>query len=116
MDIDLPEIVIRQDDFFNIDSCDLSGNIFMLLNPPYGIRFSQSSSVVSLYKRIAVQITKIAKQTQINQCNVLGFVLCPTEESWSELVNNLRDFKIETYHFTQGGLDIRVCQFFSLSS
>ncbi len=88
------------------------GNIFIPLNPPYGIRLSGSSDSVALYKNIASKLNEISKFTKKEQKNLLGFILCPSEETWSAFCRNLNHTEIETYHFTQGGMDIRVCQFF----
>lgn len=89
------------------------GNIFIPLNPPYGIRLNRSADSVDLYKNIARKINEISGFTKREQKNVCGFILCPNEETWSAFVRQLHYLKIETYHFTQGGLDIRVCQFFA---
>ncbi|MCD6040159.1 MAG: hypothetical protein K0S27_1559 [Gammaproteobacteria bacterium] len=108
----LPPITNLQDDFFKINLNAFSGNIFMLLNPPYGIRLRNNSPTITLYKRIASKINDIFLIAKKNHYNVLGFILCPTEASWSAFIKNLTKSNVETYHFTQGGLDIRVCQFF----
>ncbi len=108
----IPEIVSIQSDFLTLNVDAFSGNIFMPLNPPYGIRLNKESNSVLLYKKIALKINEISMKAKENQYNVLGFVLCPDQETWSVLMRNLTQSKTETYHFTQGGLDIRVCQFF----
>jgi len=109
----LPEITNIQNDFFSINPEDFSGNIFIPLNPPYGIRLEKDSNSILFYKKIACKINDIFKIAEKNQRNVLGFVLCPNEETWSSFMKNLKLAKTDTYHFTQGGLDIRVCQFFA---
>jgi 23S rRNA G2445 N2-methylase RlmL len=88
------------------------GNVYLLLNPPYGIRFAKSADRVILYKNIARKVNELAKVTKQSKKNLLGFILCPSEETWSSFCKNLTQAKVETYHFTQGGIDIRVCQFF----
>lgn len=104
----LPDIVtIRQGDFFSINPNEFNGNIFMSLNPPYGIRLRKDFDVTVFYKKIALKIREIARKAK----QVTGFILCPTEESWSAFLSQLKDTKVDTYHMTQGGLDIRVCQF-----
>ena len=114
IDFILPDIATLQADFFKINLDEFSGPIFMPLNPPYGIRLGNSShsTPLILYKKIAEKINALAFMTKKNQRAILGFILCPTEETWSVFISTLRQSKIETYHFTQGGLDIRVCQFF----
>jgi hypothetical protein len=95
----------------NLD--ELSGNIFIPLNPPYGIRLNHGShATIAFYKKIAEKINTLSLTTQKNKHAILGFILCPTQETWSAFTRNLQSSKMETYHFTQGGLDIRVCQFF----
>jgi len=108
----LPNIISVQDDFFKINLDEFSGNIFMPLNPPYGIRLGNNSNSIALYKKIAIKINQISTISKRNQHNVLGFILCQTKEAWSAFIENLAQAKTETYHFTQGSLDIRVCQFF----
>ncbi|MEO8965254.1 MAG: hypothetical protein ABI370_11340, partial [Gammaproteobacteria bacterium] len=95
------------------DKAKRFGNIFIPLNPPYGIRLNRTSDSVDLYKNIARKINEISDLTKREQKHLCGFILCPTEETWSAFVKQLHYLKIETYHFTQGGLDIRVCQFFA---
>jgi 23S rRNA G2445 N2-methylase RlmL len=88
------------------------GNIFIPLNPPYGIRLGGNSDSVALYKNIASKLNEISKLTKKEHKNLLGFILCPSEETWSAFCRNLTQSEVETYHFTQGGMDIRVCQFY----
>ena len=88
------------------------GNIFIPLNPPYGIRLGGNSDSVALYKNIASKLNEISKLIKKEHKNLLGFILCPSEETWSAFCRNLTHTEIETYHFTQGGMDIRVCQFY----
>lgn len=88
------------------------GNIFIPLNPPYGIRLGGNSDSIALYKNIASKLNEISKITKKEHKNLLGFILCPSEDTWSAFCRNLNYSKIETYHFTQGGMDIRVCQFY----
>lgn len=88
------------------------GNIFIPLNPPYGVRLGGNSNSISLYKNIAVKINEISILVKEEKKNILGFILCPNEETWSVFCRSLNNLSIETYHFTQGGMDIRVCQFY----
>jgi 23S rRNA G2445 N2-methylase RlmL len=88
------------------------GNIFIPLNPPYGIRLGKKSNAVTLYKNIADKINIIANVSKKTQSKIAGFILCPDEETWSIFLKNLSSTESETYHFTQGGIDIRVCQFY----
>lgn len=86
-------------------------NVFLPLNPPYGIRLNKSANTTSLYKQIAIKINEIFKIIKQEKKGLLGFILCPTEASWMAFCKQLKDVQLETYHFNQGGLDIRVCQF-----
>jgi hypothetical protein len=76
------------------------------------MRLGKNADSVVLYKNIAGKINEISKILKAERKSLLGFVLCPNEEVWSAFCRNLSHAEIETYHFTQGGLDIRVCQFF----
>jgi len=112
---DSPEL-FHQGDFLKMEMAvplnELSGNIFMPINPPYGIRIGSSNDTVTLYKQIARQIKKLSEVIKKREGRILGFILCPSEESWSGFCKILSDAKLDTYHITQGGLDIRVAQFY----
>ena len=88
------------------------GNLFIPLNPPYGIRIGSNSDSNSLYKNIACKLNELSKITNKENANILGFILCPNEETWSVFCRNLLYKESETFHFTQGGIDIRVCLFY----
>ena len=87
-------------------------NIFMPLNPPYGIRLGRNLDSIALYKKIASKINDIFQFIKKHNQHITGFILCPNEETWSAFNKQLTHAKTQTYHFTQGGIDIRVCQFF----
>ncbi len=110
-------VTVKHDDFLKIDVETMaeSGNMFILLNPPYGIRLGARSSTVVLYKEIAKKINALSRVAKKTRKQMLGFVLCPDEETWSVFSRQLTDAKTETYHFIQGGLDVRVCQFLFVS-
>jgi 23S rRNA G2445 N2-methylase RlmL len=103
-------ITLIKDDFLKINSNNYE-NIFIPLNPPYGLRLKNYSNPLFLYQNIAKKINEIAF-SQKNNGHVLGFILCPNKETWSSFLKYLKQAKTETYHFTQGGKDIRVCQFY----
>ncbi|MGY3802527.1 hypothetical protein ACWNT8_00450 [Pigmentibacter ruber] len=90
------------------------GNLFIPINPPYGIRFQKTTDIKEYYKKIALKLNKINAFTKEKrkESKILGFILCPNEETWSNFINNLKCQKKDSYHITQGGLDIRVCQFY----
>lgn len=108
---------LKKGDFLEMDMkqfCleqDQENDIFMPLNPPYGIRLKKHSNPVNFYKKIARQINEMANTLQPKKRRVFGFILCPTEATWSVFCKTLNSSHQETYHFNQGGLDIRVCQF-----
>jgi len=107
-------ISIFEEDFFTMNMVNLveGKNLFLLLNPPYGIRIGKNMRAVDLYKKMAEKINEITDITQRVGKRVAGFILCPDENTWSCFCKNIKKLTIETYHFTQGGLDIRVCQFY----
>jgi 23S rRNA G2445 N2-methylase RlmL len=104
----------KTDDFFRIDLDKMIAgkNIFMPMNPPYGIRIGKNNNSEELYKKIAKRVNELMEITRKSGKKLLGFILCPDEKTWSHFCNTLHNMKTNTYHFTQGGLDIRVCQFF----
>ncbi len=114
----LPNQLVINDDFFKLDVAKLfadqnseMGNLFMPLNPPYGIRLGKDADSVAFYANIAKKINAISLHTQNSGKSVAGFILCPNEETWSAFCKSITHAKLDTYHFTQGGIDVRVCQF-----
>lgn len=99
----------------NFVSMDLTkfqnkSTIFIPMNPPYGIRLGNPADSINLYKQIAEKINELSKV--IKPKHLFGFILCPSEETWSIFTKTIKQATLDTYHITQGGLDIRVCQFF----
>jgi 23S rRNA G2445 N2-methylase RlmL len=109
-------IKLIQDDFLKIDFSKIidinTKDIFIPLNPPYGVRLSTQTNIIQLYQNIAKKINELVTFIQKNNATLSGFILCPNEETWSAFLKNIKKAKIDTYHFNQGGMDIRVCQFF----
>ncbi len=109
--------IIHEENFLQADMeavfANLPGNIFIPLNPPYGIRLGKTNDTEKLYKQIGAQIKVLMQLAKKRKTHVSGFILCPSEESWSEFCKTLTGATIDTYHLTQGGLDIRVAQFYS---
>ncbi len=87
-------------------------NLFIAMNPPYGLRLGKEANTINLYKKISNYLNSLSKTAKNHNKHILGFILCPSEEAWSAFVNQLQNFKCDTYHFTHGGKDIRVCQFY----
>lgn len=108
-----PDFTIMEENFFNLNPKDFAGNLFIPLNPPYGIRLNNETSTISFYKKIALKLNEFINLACQNNTKVSGFILCPTEETWSTIMHHLKSAATKTYHFTQGGLDIRACYFFS---
>lgn len=114
-DIEPITVIQKNEDFFAMDFDPLRkdqhlGHVLLPLNPPYGIRLGKSNHTVNLYQQIAIKINEFATNHTLQ--TISGFILCPSESSWSIFCKTLLYTKMETYHFTQGGLDIRVCQWF----
>ena len=85
-------------------------DVFLPINPPYGIRLHASSEIAPFYAKIARQV--LDAKSLGAQRKFGGFILCPSEEAWSAFLKGLAPHaKTTTSHITQGGLDIRVCSF-----
>ena len=112
----LQEDVLVYDDFFTVDLIEMfakAKQVFMPLNPPYGMRLGRQQDSVLFYKNIAKRLNEIANLLMNHQGCLAGFILCPTEEAWRGFTSVLKGFKIDTFHFMQGGVDVRVCGFVS---
>jgi len=112
------ESVFREN-FLKLNTGDIAdfmkkklGNVFLPLNPPYGIRLKDRAAPGVFYSNIGKKVFELAVKLEKENHNLLGFILCPDEESWAAFGKCMRGTEMETYHFTQGGMDIRVCQFF----
>lgn len=103
---------IFRENFLELNPGDISGNVFLPLNPPYGVRLNDRADSTVFYSKVGKKVFELAIRLEKEKHNLLGFILCPDEESWSAFSKCMREAKLETYHFTQGGMDIRVCQFF----
>ncbi|AKH76648.1 hypothetical protein RBB68_12155 [Leptospira interrogans] len=98
-------------DFFHFSAEDIwnaSGRcerVWMLLNPPYGLRLERGSSI-GFYKKLGERL----KHWWGLPCELSGLILCPDEDCWSVLIRNM-GVKTDTIHVTHGGLDLRVVYF-----
>ncbi|WGL60818.1 hypothetical protein QEJ31_04305 [Pigmentibacter sp. JX0631] len=109
-------IKVEKNDFFQNNSFTLNQNfdfLFIPLNPPYGLRIQNKLNSTHFYQKIAQTLNQLNECKTEEQKHIGGFILCPTEEAWSSFLKTLKFNTKDTYHFTQGGLDIRVCQFYS---
>lgn len=96
-------------DFFE-SSISMDANmqsIFVPLNPPYGKRIHKTRG---FYGQIAQKLVEL--KGSVGSAKVSGFILCGNENDWQEFKRVL-DGKAQSWtsHFTQGGLDIRICSF-----
>ncbi len=82
--------------------------VFLPLNPPYGLRLANVSTD-RLYRRIGRACTGFAES--LGAQHLSGFILCPTESSWRAFLGSSSRLTSTTSHFSQGGLDIRLCRF-----
>ncbi|TGK47750.1 hypothetical protein EHQ16_01955 [Leptospira kanakyensis] len=90
-----------------------SSHYFLPLNPPYGLRkHERTGPEEKLYSKIGKRLEELLKLTK-NQPKLFGFILCPTEEKWSDCMRELRNFNKKTIHVTHGGIDLRVLYFHS---
>lgn len=87
--------------------------VFLPMNPPYGVRLAARSSE-ELYRRIGTATADLA--AALPPGGLCGFVLCPTERSWQAFLGAAPRLEATTSHFSQGGLDIRLCSFRSRSA
>ncbi|EMJ89597.1 hypothetical protein [Leptospira meyeri] len=86
---------------------------FLPFNPPYGLRkHERTGPEEKLYSKIGKRLEELLKLTK-NHPKLIGFVLCPTEEKWSDCMRELRSFSKKTVHVTHGGIDLRVLYFHS---
>lgn len=103
-------------DFLKLDMqkihAELDGNVFMPMNPPYGIRLCKKNDTVDFYKQIAHQVNAVSEMANSRDKHVLGLILCPSEDAWSAFCKTLKNATMNTYHINQGGLDIRVAEFY----
>ena len=88
---ELPNLPILQEDFFQLDvekffASNSMGNVFLPLNPPYGVRLQKDHDTISLYKKIAQRINQISTLIFKNKKHIAGFILCPTRKPGQHFV------------------------------
>ncbi len=84
-----------------------SHRLFIPMNPPYGLRV-RTREASSLYQRIGRKLDTLHSR---HAHGIAGFILCPDEHAWHAFMRATSSFHFETSHFSQGGLDIRLCAF-----
>ncbi|MDZ4727325.1 MAG: hypothetical protein SH817_14300 [Leptospira sp.] len=117
---------IETGDFFNtkdpmkLSMYDVSDResygVFLPLNPPFGFRKNErTTGDDTIYANIGNHIQDLAESFRNKKRNGLkqfaGFLLCPTEEKWLLVRNQLKGFSQKTIHVTHGGIDLRVLFF-----
>jgi 23S rRNA G2445 N2-methylase RlmL len=106
----------RVGDFWQADLAELlpegTGHVVLPLNPPYGRRLARSSlDVPRFYHALGRQVTNLAEAVRVGRALLSGCTLCPDEPAWRGFLAGLQHIRQRTYHFTQGGLDVRLCVF-----
>jgi 23S rRNA G2445 N2-methylase RlmL len=87
-------------------------SLFIAMNPPFGIRMGKNmASVPDFFNRIGKHVQHLEHQFRVSDSFVFGFVLCPSEESWSAFLRGVGKLETKTVHFMLGGRDIRLCMF-----
>jgi 23S rRNA G2445 N2-methylase RlmL len=113
-------IEVIKSDFFDLDEnqivAETKSHLFLPLNPPFGIRLQNEKNFDRGYDKLGRKIASLAKKLTLQGKQLSGFVLCASEDHWSECLKHLAFMKTTTKHFTQGGLHIRMLQFYGASS
>ncbi len=109
-----PVVSFDVQDFFAVPASALipsgSGDLFLPLNPPYGIRLA-GEETPARYEKIGSAVMRIAGELGRIGTGFAGLVLCPDEASWKAFLLRTEGLVRETRHLSQGGLDIRLCLF-----
>lgn len=86
-----------------------SNSIFFPLNPPFGIRMGKEAESLEIYANVGKWVKRTSARKPLGAS---GFILCPSESHWKAFWKELGPgFTQKTSHFTQGGLDMRLCVF-----
>ncbi len=92
-------------------------SVFIPLNPPYGRRV-QVGETASIYQRIGRKLEDLLHQRKQTgslipsvPLTITGLILCPEETSWRSFLRSVPSYHCKTSHFSQGGMDIRLCTF-----
>ncbi len=113
----LPRISALLKDVFQVPNTEIikprEMNL-MPLHPPYGLRLSQETDVEKLFTDLGLKVQEWALEARESGGALIGFCLCPSDVLWRCFRNGLGDLEFDTSHVTQGGLDVRVCNFSSL--
>lgn len=99
---------VLEADAFSTDFLTKDGINLLPLHPPYGLRL-ESENPTALFAQLGAQLAAWQQGHRI-----VGFCLCPTEETWLAFKAGLEGMRVSTSHITQGGLDVRLCCFSNL--
>ncbi len=102
------QVTLHHADAFQQSFLSKDGLVLLPLHPPYGLRLS-SDNPEALYAKLGKAVQTWSLETQL-----IGFCLCPSESTWRVFRAGLGNLRLETSHFTQGGLDVRLCCFSNL--
>ncbi len=117
--LQLPRISALLKDVFQVSNTEIikPGAITLMpLHPPYGLRLNQETDVEKLFSDLGLKVKEWALEARVSGGALVGFCLCPSDVLWRHFRNGLGDLEFDTSHVTQGGLDVRVCNFSSLKS
>jgi 23S rRNA G2445 N2-methylase RlmL len=115
--LELPKIPALLKDVFQVPNSEIikpRAITLMPLHPPYGLRLSQETDVEKLFTDLGLKVREWALESRETGGALIGFCLCPSDVLWRCFRNGLGDLEFDTSHVTQGGLDVRVCNFSSL--
>ena len=114
--VEVPRITALLKDVFLMPNSEIitpRAITLMLLHPPYGLRL-HDSNVDALFANLGLKVRDWALEARASGGALIGFCLCPSDVLWRAFRNGLGDLRFDTTHVTQGGLDVRVCNFSSL--
>ncbi len=115
----VPHISALLEDVFEVPNSEIikPGELTLMpLHPPYGLRLSREADVEALFSDLGLKVREWALESREMGGGLVGFCLCPSDVLWRAFRNGLGEIRFDTSHVTQGGLDVRVCNFSSLKS
>jgi 23S rRNA G2445 N2-methylase RlmL len=116
-ELQVPHISALLEDVFEVPNTEIikpRAVTLMPLHPPYGLRLTRETDVEKLFTDLGLNVREWAFGASETGGALIGFCLCPSDVLWRCFRNGLGDLRFDTTHVTQGGLDVRVCNFSSL--
>jgi 23S rRNA G2445 N2-methylase RlmL len=117
MGLQLPKISALLKDIFQVPNSEIikpGAVTLMPLHPPYGLRLSSREiDVEKLFSDLGLKVREWVLESRESGGALIGFCLCPSDVLWRCFRNGLGNLEFDTSHVTQGGLDVRVCNFSS---